>query len=70
MMVEVRIRAASEAKSAHLCMWPATDMETLRREVASWGVLSQNGDMTSDVSGMFVAVDGQAYFELVAGDDD
>lgn len=68
-MVEVRIRAISEDKSAFLCRAPWNELEALVREVGHWGVYDGSSTENETV-GQFVVEGNHAYFEIIFGDDE
>ncbi|MGH3989661.1 MAG: hypothetical protein ACRDTZ_20480 [Pseudonocardiaceae bacterium] len=69
-MIEVRIRHHTEARSVHLCMWPATELDRLIPALNAWGVVhiasaAESGVGAHDVLSGSIQVDTDAaYFEV------
>lgn len=70
-LIAVRIRMESEARAVPLCTWPATDLDSLINTITRWGLrVDDNDDASGLASGSFVFQDGEAYFEVMVGDED
>lgn len=72
--MEIRLRAATETRSAHLTNIPLDQLDTVIPTIQSWGIASAEGDPAdlNGLSGQFVydATTNVAYFEVLIGDDE
>lgn len=60
------MRLASEAKARHLCIWPATELDSLIPTLEAWGLVGSSDDFV----GQFQLDGTSAYFEVVILDDE
>lgn len=67
--MKVKIRPAMAVKAVDLCEVPyGTDLEKVISMLREWGVETEYGD-DEELMGQFVVAPGEAYFEIVVGDD-
>ena len=68
----VKLRTSQDAKAAPLMTVPfGTNLEDVLRDVGQWGISTDYGEFgKDDLTGQFVVVDGEAFFEVIVNVDD
>lgn len=70
-MINVRIRHVNDAKPVHLMTWPAEHIDRVLPTLAGWGLRDgDTGGLYSDLTGQIVVEDGEAFFEVLYGEED